>query len=435
MPKYIQTCVAIDISTDKITVDDTFAAETTTELGENLGLLPQGNGTSNLEQVTLSGTGDIPKFVRFRSGGSPLGPAGAVFSRLNVNNFFMQNDDNSLSVRHSTDDITTPTVPPSTNLFSFASSGNFTATGTIGGNALVSTTSVGTATVVATGAIEASDYTMGGSSFGVLTTTYGPGTSGTHTLHADTVFATATLQGGGGGGGGTRNVAALDLGPAGGGGAGATLLNIPLGNPPSFTYAVAADANGGIIGGNGTNGFNTSIVIGFKTITAYGGGAGGGGTAVTNGGGGGGAGSAASLTTAGSSSAVNPFQIPSAIGSGETGPTKTTPGTDGSNADYDTPYVIAGASGGSGSTVGDQGGKGGDSINGYQGGLNFSGGGGAASYFGIGGYAGDEAWNGQSPLASAYGCGGGGAGSATVADTIVLGGPGRGGILIIHEYR
>lgn len=220
--------------------------------------------------------------------------------------------------------------------------------------------------------------------------------SGNLNIPAGVSGGTLTMVGGGGGGSSLTGGAG-----GGGGGAGEVVVSMPIAVTPSTAYAVTIGAGGpgapaGAGSAAGTNGGDTSIVIGSHTFYARGGvgaassghgGAGGG----TNGGSGGVAGSGAGPGVSGAFGAIESPVHFGGCGGGGGGSASPSNGGSGAAAGG----FNSGAAGGTGASA--------------QGG----GGGGAATMWGLGGAGGNGGVAGISASAGAYGAAGGGAGGLT----------------------
>ena len=244
---------------------------------------------------------------------------------------------------------------------------------------------------------------------------------------SSTLVAQVLMVAGGGGGGQSVNVSQ----GSGGGGAGGLVYFSNLTMTPG-TYTVTVGAGGGIgaAGANnyGTNGGDTTLLIGGKTVlaVAIGGGAGGPhDLGARSGGSGGGAGGSSSLQTAGASTQTKSFPG-GGTGYGNSGGVNSTA----------SPF--AGGGGGGAGAVGFPS----SSVGGGQGGIGtsfiisgtwtyYAGGGGGGSPSGLGGLGGGGAGGTSSVSATAgtngTGGGGGGAGSTTASAAV-----GGSGILIIR---
>lgn len=218
----------------------------------------------------------------------------------------------------------------------------------------------------------------------------------------------------GGGGGGSTVTGAVG---GGGGGAGESLIDFPVHvtSGAGYTVTIGSGGAGAASGASaaGTNGGDTSIVIGGLTFTVRGGkggsssgtGGNGGGTNGATGGAAGGGGGVGSAGVLGSAESICHFGGSSGGGGG-------------------TSINVGGAGGASGGY--NTGAAGGGAASSQSGG-----GGGAGTVWGLGGAGGAGGSAGTSAASTAYGAGGGGAGGLT--GSAAAGGNGAPGYLLF-EY-
>lgn len=240
---------------------------------------------------------------------------------------------------------------------------------------LTSTVATGTAPLVVASTTLVPNLSVTGAFIGTQVLT----ASGTYTPTAGTKTVRIELLGGGGGGGGVLASGGGRAGSGGGGGAGGYLIKTFSGVTGTYTVTVGAGGAGGVNGTNGGNGGSTTFVNGGTTYTAFGGTGGTFMLAVNNAGDNVAGGAGAVVSTNGD---INGAGAPGLYGTSVNG--------------------ANGSSGNGGSTL-------------------YGGGGVGISASGAG-------------IAGA-GFGAGGSGAFDIINTSRTGGAGKGGVIIIYEYK
>ncbi|HVU22520.1 MAG TPA: hypothetical protein VHE13_00240 [Opitutus sp.] len=87
----------------------------------NLSVPSQVTGTNAMQ---FRGAADADMWINFRSGGSPVGTAGLIFSRFGSGHFFLNNTSSALDISSSTEDTDNPDLANATRLFRMDMAGN-----------------------------------------------------------------------------------------------------------------------------------------------------------------------------------------------------------------------------------------------------------------------------------------------------------------------